>query len=58
MGGKETWVFVFLLGLVVFNWPLLSIFGRSLPYVLYIFWALLIICIAVLNSMDSGEDHS
>ena len=58
MGGKETWVFVFLLGVVAFNWPLLKIFGSSLPYVLYGFWALLILCIAVLNSIDSGEDNS
>lgn len=58
MGGKETWAFVFLLGVVVFNWPLLGIFGSFLPYMLYGLWAVLIICIGILNAMDSGEDNS
>ena len=58
MGGKEIWAFVFLLGVLVFNWPLLGIFGSSLPYMLYVLWALLIFCIWLINSIDSGEDHS
>ncbi len=58
MGGKERWVFVFLLGVLVFNWPLLGIFGSSLPYMLYVLWAILIFCIWLLNSIDSGQDNS
>ena len=58
MGGKEIWAFVFLLGVFVFNWPLLGIFGSSLPYMLYVLWALLIFCIWLLDSIDSGEDNS
>jgi fatty acid desaturase len=58
MGGKETWVFVFLLGLVAFNWPLISIFGKSLPYVLYGFWAILIFLIFILNVTSKGQDES
>ena len=58
MGGKEIWAFVFLLGVVVFNWPLLGIFGSFLPYALYGFWAILIISIVILNTIDTGEDNS
>ena len=57
MGSKETWAFVFLLGLVAFNWPLLSIFGDFLPYALYGMWALLIVFIWILNVPGSDQDQ-
>ncbi len=58
MGSKETWAFVVLLGAVAFNWPLLRIFGSSLPYALYGFWMLLIVCIWAINVLGMGQDQS
>lgn len=42
MGSRELFVFLFLLGCVLFNWPFLNIFGTWLPYYLFGAWALLI----------------
>jgi len=53
---KEIWAFLFLLGLVVFNWPFLGIFGGALSYVLYGMWALLILCIVVFSAIEGGQD--
>ncbi len=53
---KEIWAFLFLLGLVIFNWPFLGIFGGALSYVLYGMWALLILCIVVFSAIEGGQD--
>ena len=44
----EIWVFIFILGLLGLNWPVLEIFHLSLPYYLFGAWAFLIAVIAVL----------
>ena len=56
MASKEIWAFLFLLGLTVFNWPFLSIFGSALPYALYGMWAALILAIAVFSAIEGRQD--
>ena len=43
MNNREVWVFLFLLGLLLFNWPFLDIFSLSLPYYLFGLWGLFIL---------------
>ncbi|MDB4285545.1 hypothetical protein N9903_01420 [bacterium] len=46
MRSNDLWIFLFFLGVLVFNWPFLTIFEGSLPYGLFILWALFITLIA------------
>jgi len=47
MRNTEIWVFIFFLGLLGLNWPVLEIFHTEvLPY-LFLFWLFLVILIAV-----------
>ena len=47
MVSKELWLFLFLIGILLFNWPLLVIFGLSLPYYLFGVWGIFIIVIGI-----------
>ncbi|OGW29128.1 MAG: hypothetical protein A2X59_11500 [Nitrospirae bacterium GWC2_42_7] len=47
MNSKELWIFLFLIGLLLFNWPLLFIFRISLPLYLFIVWGLFIITVGL-----------
>jgi hypothetical protein len=35
---RDIWIALFFLGLLLFGWPLLNIFHRSLTYYLFIVW--------------------
>jgi hypothetical protein len=57
---KEVWLFIFLFGLLFFNWPLMDIFAAVLPYYLYFIWLLFILgigCVATLGSRAEKKDH-
>ncbi|MGD0884554.1 MAG: hypothetical protein ABSA46_06710 [Thermodesulfovibrionales bacterium] len=47
MRNPEIWVFIFVLGLLGLNWPLLEIFRIEVVSYLFFFWLLLIILVAV-----------
>ncbi len=47
MKNAEIWVFIFILGLLGLNWPLLEIFHTSVAAYLFVIWILFIILIAV-----------
>ena len=38
MRDGERWIFLFVLGLLVFNWPFLTIFEGSHPVILFACW--------------------
>lgn len=42
MKGSDRWFFIFLLGILLFNWPFLTIFEDSLPSALFGLWVLFI----------------
>jgi len=48
MNSKELLPFLFLIGMLLFNWPLLDIFSISLPYYLFSVWGLFIVVVGVL----------
>jgi len=47
MNNRERWVFLFLLGLLLFNWPFLEIFSLSLPYYLFGIWGLYVLMLHI-----------
>lgn len=46
MKNTEIWVFIFFLGLLSFNWPLLEIFHTEVVAYLFVTWILFILLIA------------
>ena len=52
MNNREVWVFFFLLGLLLFNWPFLDIFSLSLPYYLFGVWGLFIFVVRLAARKD------
>jgi hypothetical protein len=48
MNSKELLPFLFLIGMLLFNWPFLDIFSISLPYYLFSVWGLFIVVVGVL----------
>lgn len=55
MSSKEIFPFVFLIGIILFNWPVLEVFHLSLPYYLFGIWALLIFVIGVVLWLKTGD---
>lgn len=60
MDNREIWLFVFFVGTLLFNWPILETVRAVLPYYLYGAWALFIATIAALiilgKNGKGGED--
>jgi hypothetical protein len=48
MNNKEIWIFVFFVGTLLFNWPILETVKAVLPYYLYGAWALFVATLALL----------
>jgi hypothetical protein len=46
MKNTEVWIFIFILGLLGLNWPLLEIFHTDVAEYLFAFWLIFIILIA------------
>lgn len=51
MNIKEVLLFLFLLGLLLFNWPLLEIFRLSLPLYLFSGWFIFIVVLGLFISL-------
>jgi hypothetical protein len=49
MRDGERWIFLFVLGLLVFNWPFLTIFEDSHPVALFACWGIFIAVVAVFS---------
>lgn len=47
MESKELWIFIFLIGIVLFNWPFLHIHGGGLTTYLFGVWILFILVMGV-----------
>lgn len=52
---KEFWVFLFFLGLFLFNWPFLDIFSLVLPYYFFGLWSLFILVVCIVASLKETE---
>jgi len=53
---RDIWVALFLLGLLLFGWPLLNIFLESLTYYLFIIWFIYIGLIFFASRSSERED--
>ena len=53
---RDIWVALFLLGLILFGWPLLNIFHDSLTYYLFIIWFVYIGLIFLASRSSERED--
>ncbi len=51
MNSKELLPFLFLIGMLLFNWPFLDIFSISLPYYLFSVWGFFIVAVGVLITL-------
>ena len=57
MRQKERWLFLFLVGVLVLNWPFLAVFRSNLPLYLSVVWLLLIAAICYFSIKSaSGQD--
>ncbi len=57
MNSKDLWVFFFIIGVLLFNWPLLAIFGHSLQYYLFVMWAAFIVVIGIFIKFTKSGDR-
>jgi hypothetical protein len=55
MNTGESWLFLFLLGTLLFNWPFLSIFSLSLPMYLFGLWAIFILVIRIFIRSSNNQ---
>ncbi|MBI5848418.1 MAG: hypothetical protein HZB31_10820 [Nitrospirae bacterium] len=55
MKNKEFWVFLFILGALLFNWPFLDIFSLVLPYYFFGVWSLFILVVCIVASLKGNK---
>ncbi|MGB9736446.1 MAG: hypothetical protein ACP5JP_07015 [bacterium] len=55
MRNKDVWIFIFLVGLLGFSWPIIEIMHAWVSLYLFIFWITLIIIVALLSRMDDMQ---
>jgi hypothetical protein len=53
---KDIWYFIFAFGVLLFTWPILSIFRDSLPAYFFIIWLVYIVIIFVTSKSSDRED--
>ncbi len=55
---RDIWFFLFFMGILLFGWPILSIFRFGLATYLFIIWLLFILLIFVFTKVTEREDGS
>ncbi len=53
---RDVWIFLFVLGVLFFSWPIISIFKNNLVLSLFIIWLLFIVLIFVASIFSERED--
>lgn len=53
---RDIWILLFVIGLLFFNWPILSIFKQSLATSLFINWFIFIALIFIIAHFSERED--
>ena len=54
---REIWIFLFALGVILFNWPILSIFNYNLSTYLFIAWFIFILLVLIATRKDDARDN-
>lgn len=52
----DVWIFLFILGILFFTWPIMSIFKDSLGFYLFIIWFVFIMLILVASVFSRRDD--
>ncbi len=52
MKGRDLWIFIFLVGLLGFSWPVIEIVQTWVSMYLFIFWALFIGIVALISRIS------
>lgn len=58
MNNKELWIFLFVTGLLCFNWPFLEIFAGVLPLYFFLVWPGFILIMMLLSTWKSTDHDS
>jgi len=53
---REIWIFLFAFGVILFNWPILSIFNYNLSTYLFIAWFIFILLIFLATRKSDARD--
>ena len=53
---REVWIFLFVLGVLFFSWPIMSIFEGSLVLSLFVIWLVFIVLIFITSILSERED--
>jgi uncharacterized membrane protein len=53
---RDIWIFLFVIGLLCFSWPVMSIFRHSLAASLFVVWFLFIALIFIIAHFSERED--
>ena len=53
---RDRWIFLFVIGLLFFSWPVMSIFKDNLPTALFIVWFIFIGFIFIIAHFLERED--
>ena len=53
---KDIWIFLFSLGLILFGWPVISMFGQNLSIYLFSAWFIYICCIFMATRYTGKRD--
>jgi len=53
---RDIWLFLFAFGVILFNWPILSIFNYNLSIYLFIAWFIFILLIFVASKKGNARD--
>jgi hypothetical protein len=53
---RDLWFFLFLLGVLFFSWPIMSIFKDNLVISLFVIWFVFIILIFITSIFSKSED--
>jgi len=53
---RDIWIFLFIIGILFFSWPIMSIFKHSLATALFVVWFLFIALIFIIAHLPERED--
>ena len=55
MNSRDIWLFLFIVGLLLFSWPSIEMFSLSLHYYLFIIWGVFILIIGLVSTLYDGR---
>jgi hypothetical protein len=53
---RDVWIFLFAVGVLLFTWPVLSIFNDNLAAYLFVVWFIFILLIFITSIFSERED--